>query len=49
MKEPRPNAIPLAVLTDAVTGRRVIVSGMWLRTLAETKEATTVITFTSGD
>lgn len=40
--------VPLVVLTDAATGRRVCVSGMWMTTFTEAEDGT-IFRFTNGE
>lgn len=43
-----PPSVPLVILTDVVTGRRVAISGMWLTHFAET-DGGTIVKFTNGE
>ncbi|HUP62688.1 MAG TPA: hypothetical protein VNA69_19965 [Thermoanaerobaculia bacterium] len=45
-----PISVPLLILTDADTGRKVAVNGGWMTTFTEgDREGTTLFRFTNGD
>lgn len=43
-----PPSLPLVILTDAETGRRVAISGMWFTHFAESDRGT-ILKFTNGE